>query len=78
MVLKNVRDKNQFYHLARQVYPEDTDGLFLAYMNATEGYHLYLMLDLSLDTDDSPRARNCIFSDEAPPLIYVDICNETH
>ena len=28
--------------------------------------------------DDILRYRTCIFPDEAPPLIYVDIGNETH
>ena len=46
VVLKNVRDKNQFYHLARRVYSEDSDGLFQAYLSATEEPHGNL-LDLS-------------------------------
>jgi hypothetical protein len=28
VVFKNVRDKNQFAYLARQVYPEDSNGLY--------------------------------------------------
>ena len=49
VVLKNVRDKNQFLFLARQVYPEDSNSLYRAYLNATEKAHGYLMLDLSQD-----------------------------
>jgi len=67
VVLKNVRDRNQFYHLARQVYPEDSDGLLKEYLNAIEAPHGYLLLDLFQDTDDSLRFRTCIFPDEAPP-----------
>ena len=78
VVLKNVRDKNQFSHLARQVLPEDSNGLFQAYMHATDAPHGYLLLDLSRDTDDSLRFRTCIFPDEAPPVMYIDIGNETH
>jgi hypothetical protein len=77
VVLKNLRDKNQFYHLARRVYPEDSDGLFQAYLNAIETPHGYLLLDLFHDAD-SLRFRTCIFPDEAPPVIYADIGDETH
>ena len=77
VVLKNVRD-NQFYHLARQVYPEESDGLFQAYLNATEAPHSYLLLDLFQDMDDSLRFRTCIFPDEAPLVIYADIDDESH
>ena len=72
-----MRDKNQFYHLPRQVYPKHSDGLLQAYLNVTETPHGYL-LDLSQDTDDSLRFRTCIFPDESPPVIYVDIGDETH
>ena len=77
-VLNNVRDRNQFSHLARQVLPHVSKGLLQAYMHATEAPHGYLLLDLSQDTDDILRFRTCIFPDEAPCLIYVDIGNETH
>jgi hypothetical protein len=35
VLLKNVRDKHQFAYLARQVYPEDSDSLYRAYLDAT-------------------------------------------
>jgi hypothetical protein len=35
VLLKNVRDKNQFTHLARQVYPENSSSLCKAYLDAT-------------------------------------------
>jgi hypothetical protein len=35
VVMKNVRDK-KFCHLARELYPEASDGLFKAYLDATE------------------------------------------
>jgi hypothetical protein len=50
VVLKNVPDENQFCHLARRVYAESSDGLFKAYLDATEITHGYLLLDLSQDT----------------------------
>jgi hypothetical protein len=36
VLLKNVRDKRQFSHLARQVYPEDSVGLYKAYFDTTK------------------------------------------
>jgi len=47
LVLKNVCDKNQFLHLARQVYPEDIDGLFRAYLDATERPPGYLFRSIA-------------------------------
>ena len=35
VLLNNVRDKNQFMFLARQVYPENSASLHKAYMDAT-------------------------------------------
>ena len=72
-----MRDKNKFSHLA-QVPLEDSNGLFQAYLHATEAPHWYLLLDISQDTYDSLRFRNCIFQDETPHLIYIDTGNETH
>ena len=46
VVLKNVRDRSQFSHLARQVLPHDRKGLSYAYLYATKAPHGYLMLDL--------------------------------
>jgi len=36
VALKNVRDKKQFMYLANQVYPEDSIGLYNAYLDATQ------------------------------------------
>jgi len=77
VVLKNVRDREQFSHLARQVLPHDRKGLSDAYLNATEEPHGYLVLDLSQDTNDRLSFRTCIFPEEEPPIFYIDIGNET-
>ena len=71
VLLKNTRDKNQFTHLGHQVYPEDSAGLYKAYLEATTKPHGYLVLDLSQDTDDRLRFRNNIFADEVPPAFYT-------
>ena len=49
VLLKNTRDKNQFTYLARQVYPEDSAGLYEAYLVATKQPHGYLVLDFAQD-----------------------------
>jgi hypothetical protein len=46
VVLKNIRDREQFSHLAQQVLPHDSKGLSDAYLSATEEPHGYLVLDL--------------------------------
>ena len=71
VLLKNTRDKNQFTHLARQVYPEDSACLYKAYLEATDKRHGYLVLDFSQDTDDRLRFRTNIFPDKGPPAIYT-------
>ena len=68
---------NQFSHLERHVLAENSTGLLQAYLHATETPHGYL-LDLSQDTDDRLRFGTCIFPDEAPHLMYVDIGNDSH
>jgi len=75
VVLKNVRDREEFSNLAQQVLSHDSKGLSDAYVNATEEPHGYLVLDLSLDTNDRHRFRTFIFPEEEPPIFYVDIGN---
>ena len=71
VLLKNTRDKNQFTYLARQVYPEDSAGLYESYLEATKQPHGYLVLDFAKDNDYLLRCRNRIFSDEGPPAFYT-------
>jgi len=78
ILLKNVRNKAQFTHLARQVLPEDSRGLFEAYLDATRRPHGYLLLDLAQDTDDCLRFRTNIFPSEHPPIVYARIGDETN
>ena len=77
VVLKNVRDKNQFTFLARQVYPEDSASLFESFQNATKLPHGYFILDFAQDTDDRLRFRTNVFPDEGPPAVYAPIDDET-
>jgi hypothetical protein len=64
---------NQFCYPARQVYPEDSDSLFKSHLDATERHHVYLLLDLSQDTDDRLSFRNCTFQSKEPPTRYAEI-----
>ena len=71
VLLKNIRDKNQFTHLARQVYPEDSVGLYKAYIDATKNPHGYFLLDFSQDTYDQLRFRTNIFPGNVTPAFYT-------
>jgi len=64
VLLKNVRDENQFMFLARQVYPENSASFYKAYLDVTQRPHGYLLLDLSQDTDDRLHLRTDIFPTE--------------
>ena len=71
VLLKNTRDKNQLTYLARQVYPEDSAGLYEVYLEATKRPHGYLVLDFEHDTDDLQRFRTHIFPGERPPAFHT-------
>jgi hypothetical protein len=77
VAVKNVRDNNQFLYLARQVYPENSDSLYRAYIDATEKPHGYLILDFAQVTHDQLRYRTNVFPEEYPPVIYVPMKDET-
>ena len=76
VLLKNVRDKNQFIFLARQVYPENSASLYKAYLDATQRPHGYLPLDLSQDIDDRLRFRIVIFPTEHTIVYSPTISDE--
>lgn len=64
VVFKNPRDKTQFQHLARQIYPEGTKELLNVYKEITLKGHSYLLLDLVQTTNDILRFRTDIFNKE--------------
>jgi hypothetical protein len=78
VLLKNVRDKNQFLYLARQTYPEDSQSLYDSYCDATTKPHSYFIMDFAQDTDDKLRFRTNVFPGEYPTVVYARINNETH
>ena len=73
VLLKNTRDKNQFTYLARQVYPEDSAGLYEACLETTKLPHGYLVLDFAEDKGDLLRFRTHIFPGEGPPAVYTPL-----
>ena len=78
VLLKNVRDKNQFPYLARQAYPDDSHSLYESYLDAIRRPHGYLILDFAQDTDNKLRFRTNVFPDKYPPIIYAAVNNVTH
>lgn len=52
VVFKNVRDKNNFAYVARQVYPKDSNGLYESCLDTRRRPYAYLLLDLAKDKDD--------------------------
>ena len=76
VAVKNVRDRNQFSYLARQVLPEASASLCAAYKEATRNAHGYLILDFAQDTDDRLRFLTNVFPSEYPPVIYAPVNNE--
>lgn len=74
VVFKNPRDKTQFSHLARQVYPEDSTSLHKAFLDATSKPFGYLLLDLCQETHDLLRFRGNIF--DQFPTVYAPTCDE--
>lgn len=62
VLFKNPRDKTQFNHLARQIYPENTKALQNLYKEITQMGHSYLLIDLSQGINDALRFRTNIFN----------------
>jgi len=58
------------------VLPEDSSGLFKAYLDATKRPHGYVLLDLTQDSEDRYMFRTNVFPREQPPIIYVAIGDE--
>jgi ABC-type dipeptide/oligopeptide/nickel transport system ATPase subunit len=62
VIFKNPRDKTQFNHLARQIYPENVRALKNLYKEITQVGHSYLFIDLSQGIHDAVRFRTNIFN----------------
>lgn len=64
VIFKNPRDKAQFNHLARQIYPENVGMLQKIYKRSTQTGHSYLFIDLTQGINDLLRFRTNIFKKE--------------
>ena len=70
VMFKNVRDKSQIGHLARQMYPSNPKFLSWAYQDATKDSYGYLFLDLKPYTNESLRVRTAILN-KSHQTIYI-------
>jgi len=68
----------KFSFLALQVYPENSDCLYRAYLEATCRPHWYLIMNFWQETDDRVRLRMNVFPDEIPPVIYTPVNDEAN
>lgn len=72
ILLKNIRDKGQFQHLARQIYPENPKALCAAVSDAWTRPFSYIVLDLHPSSDDSCRFRSQIWPSDPYTVIYAN------
>ena len=70
VLFRNFRDGLQIINLGRQLYPGKGAVLTKAYNDATKEPYGYLIVDMSVDTDDEFRLRTKIFPGE-DPVIYL-------
>ena len=64
VVFKNPRDNSQIMHLAKQIYPGESNYVKEAFALATREPHGYLLVDLKQTTPDTLRFRSHIFPEE--------------
>ena len=69
VLFKNPRDKQQFSHLARQIYPENSRELMRVYNEVMETPHAYFIIDLTQDCNELLRFRTDIFNQN-----YLSAC----
>ena len=70
IIFKNPRDKAQFSHLARQMFPDNTRYLNECFMDATSLPHGYLFLDFKQDTQEILRVRSNILPNDKT-IVYI-------
>lgn len=64
VLMKNVRDRAQISHLARQIYPQNSKFLVEAFQDATKSPYSYLFLDFKPATQEEYRVLTGILHDE--------------
>ena len=78
VIFRNLRDRAQIRHLARQVSPENLRFLEEAYQDATSQAFGCRLLDLKQATADNCRFRTCTFPDDEYQYVYVPRKQMTH
>lgn len=71
VLLRNVRDRAQFSHLARQIYPENAPSLCSALADAWSRPWSYLLIDLDPRTEEGLRFRTNIFPQDECMIVYT-------
>ncbi|RWS29454.1 hypothetical protein B4U80_09714 [Leptotrombidium deliense] len=73
VLFKNPRDKTIIRYIARQLCPENTSFVNMAYNDATNKPYSYLFIDLKPLTDDRLRYSSNIFEENATPrIVYLN------
>ena len=71
ILLNNPRDRNQILHLARQMFPNDTNFLIESFNDAVESrLYGYLFLDLTQTTKNTYRVQTGVCPDE-DRIVYL-------
>lgn len=73
ILLKNPRDKQQFSHLARQIYPENSRELVKVYNEVMQTPHAYFIIDLTQDCKEVLRFRTDIFNPNYLAVCFVNL-----
>lgn len=71
ILMKNIRDKNQFLHLARQVEPTHHRGLIKAYDEALMKPYGYFVIDFHVTTPEALRYRSCLFPTDSACIFWT-------
>lgn len=73
VIFRNLRDKQQFSFLSRQLYPENPKELLRVYKDITREPYTYLLIDLSQRINNLLRFRTDIFKEDYICVVYSNI-----
>jgi len=73
VVFKNLREKSQISHLARQICPENSLAVSQAFYDATKNPHSYILFDFRQDTPEDYRMRTNIFPSDEYEYVYIPL-----
>ena len=71
-VLKNVRDRSQILHLAKQYSPYKPKFVIESFQEAMRNPFGYLLFDFRQDTSDVIRLRTNILPQEQPAIVFIE------